>query len=54
MSNFVNLMDLVYPVGAIYQSTSSTSPAEMFGGTWVQVTGKFLKASNDSLYEGGV
>ena len=53
MSNFVNLMDLVYPVGSIYQSTSSISPAEIFGGTWVQVTDKFLKASNNSLHEGG-
>ena len=47
-------MDLVYPVGSIYQSTSSTSPAEMFGGTWVQVTDKFLKAGNNSLQKGGM
>lgn len=26
-----------YPVGSIYQSTSSTSPAALFGGTWEQI-----------------
>ena len=27
-----------YPVGAIYQSAESTSPASLFGGTWEQLT----------------
>lgn len=27
-----------YPVGAVYTSTVSTSPADLFGGTWVAVT----------------
>lgn len=27
--------DLVYPVGSIYMSVNSTSPATLFGGTWV-------------------
>lgn len=26
-----------YPVGSIYQSTSSTSPAALFGGTWQEI-----------------
>lgn len=26
-----------YPVGSIYQSTSSTSPAALFGGTWEEI-----------------
>lgn len=29
------LLDRTYPVGAIYMSVSSTSPATLFGGTWV-------------------
>ena len=37
MSNFINLMDLVYPVGSVYETFESTSPAEMFGGTWTQI-----------------
>lgn len=30
------LVDLVYPVGSIYISTSSTDPGTLFGGTWEQ------------------
>lgn len=34
-----------YPVGAVYISTSSTSPASLFGGTWTQISsGYYLKA----------
>ena len=31
-----------YPVGSVYISTNSTSPATLFGGTWVQIKGRFL------------
>lgn len=31
-----------YPVGAVYMSFSSTSPATLFGGTWSQISGRFL------------
>lgn len=30
-----------YPVGAVYISYSSTSPASLFGGTWTAITGRF-------------
>ena len=33
-SNWVNLMSQAYPVGAIYISSKSSSPASLFGGTW--------------------
>jgi hypothetical protein len=33
-----DLLNKVYPVGAIYESTSSTSPANLFGGSWTQLT----------------
>ena len=32
----------VYPVGAIFQSTSNTSPASLFGGNWEKFTNRFL------------
>ena len=35
---YVNLGQVIYPVGAIFASTSSTSPSSMFGGTWSQIT----------------
>lgn len=37
-----------YPIGSIYTSTSSTSPATLFGGTWEEITGRFLLAHDDS------
>ena len=41
-----------YPVGAIYQSTVSTSPATLFGGTWSALEGRFLIGA-DETYEAG-
>ena len=41
-----SLLDLVYPVGAVYMSLSSTSPATLFGGTWTAISGRFLIAAN--------
>lgn len=32
----------IYPVGSIYMSVYSTSPASLFGGTWEQINDKFL------------
>lgn len=31
-----DIVDLIYPVGSIYMSVKSTSPATLFGGTWVR------------------
>lgn len=39
------IMLTLYPVGAVYISANSTSPASLFGGTWEQIHGRFLLAS---------
>lgn len=39
-SNSMSLLS-AYPVGAVYISYSSTSPASLFGGSWVALTGVF-------------
>lgn len=31
---WISLLDIVYPVGAIYMSINATSPASIVGGTW--------------------
>lgn len=41
-----DLLSYVYPVGSIYMSANSTSPATFLGGTWQQLTGGFLYANN--------
>lgn len=47
-----SLLDDVYPVGSIYMSVSSTSPATLFGGTWVQLQNRFLVGAGDSYPAG--
>ena len=47
------LWDKLYPVGSIYMSTSSTNPGTLFGGTWAQITGRFLYCTNESKTTGG-
>lgn len=37
MSNFVNLLDIIYPVNSIYITASRVSPATSIGGTWTQI-----------------
>lgn len=37
-----NILLKAYPVGSIYMSVNSTSPATLFGGTWEQIKGRFL------------
>ena len=41
-----------YPVGAIYISTISTSPASLFGGTWEQLKDRFLLGAGDTYAAG--
>lgn len=44
MLGLANVLDIVYPVGAIYMSVNSTSPATLFGGSWTQIKDTFLLA----------
>lgn len=37
MSNFVNLLDIIYPVHSMHITTSTVSPAMSIGGTWTQI-----------------
>ncbi len=35
-------VDLVYPVGSIYMNLNPTNPGTLFGGTWTQISGRFI------------
>lgn len=45
-------LDRTYPVGSIYMSVNSTSPATLFGGTWVEIQGRFLLGRSSSYGNG--
>lgn len=49
----VATLNKLYPVGSIYMSVNNTDPSELFGGTWEQITGRFLYASDTSKTVGG-
>ena len=42
MASWINLLDVIYPVGSCYFSISSISPASIIGGTWSAMTGGML------------
>lgn len=47
------ILEAVYPVGSIYMSVNSTSPATLFGGTWKAIQGKFLLGADSNVYKAG-
>ena len=42
----------IYPVGSYYFSESATSPALLFGGTWIELNDKFIVASGSTFVKG--
>lgn len=48
-----NRIEAFYPVGSIYISTNSTSPATLLGGTWTRIEDCFLLAAG-SKYAAGM
>ena len=41
-----------WPIGSIYMSVSSTSPATLFGGTWERISERFLLGASSSYPAG--
>lgn len=47
-------IDVVYPIGSIYMSHDTTSPADLFGGTWSKVNGtNYLRLNSSNTTAGG-
>jgi hypothetical protein len=47
-----SIADFIYPVGSIYMSLNNTSPADLFGGTWEPIAGRFLLGTGGSYNTG--
>lgn len=47
-----NLNNKIYPIGSIYISVNSTSPATLFGGTWEQLKDRFLLSAGNTYTAG--
>ncbi len=45
-------VDFIYPIGSIYMSVNSTSPASLFGGTWERIKDRFLLSAGDTYTAG--
>ena len=41
-----------HPVGSLYMSENPTSPAELYGGTWERIEGRFIMGASDTYPEG--
>lgn len=41
-----------HPVGSLYISENPTSPAELFGGTWERIEGRFIMGASDAYPAG--
>ena len=52
MTNWINILEILYPVGSIYLSKNSTSPASIIGGSWTQIQGAVLGAIGESISDG--
>ena len=50
---WINLLECVYPVGSVYFSTINTSPASTIGGTWTQITNRFIRTGTSPTTTGG-
>lgn len=50
---WAQMLSAVYPVGAVYLSVDSTSPASLFGGTWERIKDRFLLGAGDTYSAGG-
>ena len=51
-SSWINMANVFYPVGAYYLANTNTSPSSLFGGTWSNLTGRFLYCNNGTAQNG--
>ena len=49
MATWISILDCIYPIGSLYFSVDSTSPASTVGGSWTKVTDAVIAASGSSF-----
>lgn len=48
--SYINLLEILYPVGSVYLSLVDVSPSSFIGGTWVRITdGAALRCGVDDI-----
>lgn len=49
---WINLLDVVYPVGSLYFSNEAISPASIVGGSWTKIEEAVIRSGNTVGYMG--
>lgn len=49
---WVNLLDIVYPVGSLYFTNNDTSPAAIVGGSWAKIEEAAIRSGDTVGYVG--
>lgn len=49
---WINLLDVIYPIGSLYFSNKATSPASIVGGTWTKIEEAVIRSGNAVGYVG--
>lgn len=49
---WVNLLDVVYPVGSLYFTNNTTSPAAIIGGSWTKIEEAAIRSGDTVGYVG--
>lgn len=50
--SWINILNVVYPVGSVYCSTTNISPASSIGGSWTQIQNAVLRSGDSVGYTG--
>lgn len=50
--SWINILNVIYPVGSIYCSTTNVSPASSIGGSWTQIENAALRSGDSVGYTG--
>lgn len=45
---YINLLDIIYPIGSVYISFEDRSPAQIIGGSWTPIKGRFLRGDTNT------